>query len=56
MNGRGGPYRVDNIWEEVRVIAEVSGHRTHSTRWAHQADAERRARLEVAGWTVREFT
>ena len=56
MGKRGGPYRVDFIWEEAGLVVEVLGHRTHSVRRALQSDAERRTRLELAGWVVREFT
>jgi len=34
----------------------VAGHATHSTRRDRQRDAERAARLRLAGWRLVEFT
>jgi hypothetical protein len=48
--------RVDFSFADGAVIAEVSGHRTHSTRRQRQADAERRNRLLLQGIAVWEYT
>lgn len=48
--------RIDFRYVEQRLIVEVDGHRTHSTRAERQADAERDARLLASGWRVVRFT
>jgi hypothetical protein len=52
----GGRARVDLLWDEACLVAELAGHETHATRRARQADAERMAALELAGWRVLTFT
>ena len=47
--------RVDFLYEPKLVI-EVSGYASHSTRRQLQADAARRNRLKLAGFTIIEFT
>lgn len=48
--------RVDFAFEAERLVVEVDGHRTHSTRTDRQHDAEREARLVMRGWRVVRFT
>lgn len=48
--------RVDLAWPEHKLIVEIDGHGSHATRRQRQADAERDARLGLAGWTVVRFT
>jgi very-short-patch-repair endonuclease len=48
--------RVDCYWDLARLVAELMGHRTHSTRDQRRADAERRAELALQGLEVIEFT
>lgn len=48
--------RVDFTYKDARLVIEVDGHRTHSTRPQRQADAEREARLIAQGWRVVRFT
>jgi very-short-patch-repair endonuclease len=48
--------RVDAFVTDARLVIEVAGHRTHSTRRQRQADNERRLRLEQDGYRVLEFT
>jgi very-short-patch-repair endonuclease len=48
--------RVDAFYEAHRLVVEVAGHRTHSTRRDRQADNERRLALELEGYRVLEFT
>ena len=52
----GGIARVDLFWDDARLVVELAGHGTHSTRRQRQADAERSARLGLGGWLVVEFT
>jgi very-short-patch-repair endonuclease len=48
--------RVDLLYDEARLIIEVDGHATHSTRRQRQHDAEREAALLASGWRVIRFT
>jgi very-short-patch-repair endonuclease len=52
----GGVARVDACYDTERLVIEVDGHRTHSTRRQRQADAEREAHLVAQGWRVVRFT
>jgi len=52
----GGIARVDLFWDDARLIVELAGHGTHSTRRRRQSDAERAARLGLEDWQVVEFT
>jgi very-short-patch-repair endonuclease len=52
----GGIARVDLWWDEARLVAEVEGHRTHSSRRHRQADHERAARLGLTEHRVIGFT
>jgi hypothetical protein len=52
----GGLARVDLFWDDAKLVVELAGHRTHSTRRQRQSDAERAAWLGLEGWTVVEFT
>jgi very-short-patch-repair endonuclease len=52
----GGIARVDLCWDDAGLIVELAGHATHSTRRDRQRDAERAARLRLAGWRLVEFT
>ena len=49
-------YRPDAIWPAERLIVEADGYATHATRRDLQRDAERRNRLELAGYRVLVFT
>jgi hypothetical protein len=48
--------RVDFLYDAQRLVVEVDGHATHSTRRQRQVDAEREARLVANGWRVVRFT
>ena len=48
--------RLDALYDDQRVVAEVAGHGTHSTRRERQQDAERRAALTAMGLRVVDFT
>lgn len=52
----GSIARVDLSWDDARLAVELAGHGTHATRRHRQADAERAARLGLAGWQVVQFT
>jgi very-short-patch-repair endonuclease len=52
----GGIARVDLFWDDAKLVAELAGHGTHSTRRQRQSDAERAARLGLRSWRVVEFT
>ena len=52
----GGIVRVDLFWDAARLVVELAGHGTHSTRRQRQSDAERAARLGLDDWQVIEFT
>jgi very-short-patch-repair endonuclease len=52
----GGIARVDLFWDDARLVVELAGHGTHSTRRQRQCDAERAARLGLESWQVVEFT
>jgi very-short-patch-repair endonuclease len=54
--GGGKVARVDNFWDDARLVTELMGHRTHSTRAQRREDAERRNALTLMGLTVIEFT
>lgn len=56
VTAEGRLARVDGMLEAHRLVVEVAGHRTHSTRRQRQADNERRLRLEQQGYRVLEFT
>lgn len=48
--------RVDFLFEDARVIVEVSGQQGHSTAAERSRDAARRNELQLAGYQVLEFT
>ena len=52
----GLTYRPDATWRAEALIVEADGYATHSTRADNQRDAERRNRLELAGYRVMVFT
>ena len=47
-----GPYRVDFLYEEERLIVEVDGYRFHRTRERFIRDRRRRADLQARGYEV----
>jgi len=56
VNTRIEDMEVDFAWPEPRVIAELDGYNTHSTRHAFEQDRARDRRLLLAGWTVTRIT
>ena len=48
--------RADLAYPELGIVIEYDSDAFHLTKSAHDADARRRNRLRLAGWTVLEFT
>jgi len=55
-NVRIGPYEVDAVWNEQRVIVEVDGYAFHSSRAAFERDRARDADLQARGFRVVRVT
>ncbi len=51
-----GPYEVDLLWREERLVVEVDGYAFHSTRSAFERDRARDADLQARGLRVLRFT
>ena len=51
-----GPYEVDVLWPERRLVVETDGARVHRTRHAFEHDPVKAADLTVMGYTVIRFT
>lgn len=49
--GRRKPYRVDLVWRELRIAAEVDGTHSHGTQEQRREDARRDVALHRAGWS-----
>ena len=56
VNARIGPYEVDFLWREQRVIVETDSWRHHADRTAFEADRARDAHLQSMGLRVLRFT
>jgi len=56
VNAHVGPFEVDFLWLDRRVIVEVDGYRHHSDRAAFESDRARDARLQSLGYRVLRFT
>jgi very-short-patch-repair endonuclease len=56
VNVRVGNYEVDVLWEEQKLIVELDSREFHLTRSAFEADRERDAQLQVAGYRVIRIT
>lgn len=52
----GRRYRVDALWADQRLIAEVDGYATHATRRQFEDDRARDLDLQLAGWRMTRFT
>ena len=55
VNVRIGPYEVDFLWREHKVIVETDGYATHGGRAAFNRDKTRDARLRMMGYSVQRF-
>jgi very-short-patch-repair endonuclease len=51
-NAPVGPYEVDFLWPEARLVVEVDGYAFHSTRAAFERDRRRDAELQALGHRV----
>jgi very-short-patch-repair endonuclease len=51
-----GPYLVDFLWRERRLIAETDGYRFHRGRSAFEDDRARDVELKLQGYEVLRFT
>ena len=56
VNVRIGPFLVDFLWRDERLIAEADGYRFHRGRLAFEADRARDVELKLLGYTVVRFT
>jgi very-short-patch-repair endonuclease len=56
VNVRVGPFLVDFLWRERRLVVEVDGWRSHGTRSAFESDRARDAKLKLLGYDVVRFT
>jgi very-short-patch-repair endonuclease len=55
-NARIGPYEVDCLWPDQRLVVEVDGFAFHSTRAAFERDRARDRALQAAGYAVLRIT
>jgi very-short-patch-repair endonuclease len=55
-NVKLGPYEVDFLWREQRLVVEVDGFRYHSSRTAFERDRARDAALAARGYRVVRVT
>jgi very-short-patch-repair endonuclease len=51
-----GPYQVDFLWRDRRLIIEADSYKHHGTRSAFESDRERDVRLRLMGFTCLRFT
>jgi very-short-patch-repair endonuclease len=56
VNAMVGPYEVDFVWREQRLIVETDGYQSHRGRVTFEADRERDSELRARGWNVLRFT
>ena len=49
MNVRVGPFLVDFLWRNRRLVVEVDGFGAHGTRSAFEADRARDIELKLMG-------
>jgi very-short-patch-repair endonuclease len=56
VNVRVGPFIVDFLWRDKRLIAETDGYRFHRGRSAFEGDRARDVELKLRGYEVVRFT
>jgi very-short-patch-repair endonuclease len=56
VNARIGPYEVDFLWRDRRLIVETDGFRNHGHRDAFERDRAKDAHLQSMGFRVLRFT
>jgi very-short-patch-repair endonuclease len=55
VNVKVGPFEVDFLWREARLVVEVDSWRYHSDRHAFEADRARDRELGRRGFVVLRF-
>jgi very-short-patch-repair endonuclease len=55
-NASVGPYEVDFLWQDQKVVVELDSWEYHGTREAFERDRERDLELQLAGYTVIRVT
>ena len=55
VNVRVGPYEVDFLWRDRKVIVETDGFATHGGRLAFERDKGRDGKLRMMGYSVQRF-
>jgi very-short-patch-repair endonuclease len=56
VNTRVGPYEVDFLWRDRRLVVETDGFRHHGSRAAFESDRGRDAFVQSRGYRVLRFT
>jgi very-short-patch-repair endonuclease len=56
VNQRIGPYTVDFLWRDQRLVVELDGYAYHSNRSSFEADRRRDRELQGRGYRVLRFT
>ncbi len=56
VNARIGPWEVDFLWRDLRLVVEVDGYSTHSSPRAFERDRRKDGDLLGRGFIVRRFT
>jgi very-short-patch-repair endonuclease len=56
VNVRLGPFLVDFLWRDERLIIETDGYRFHRGRLAFESDRARDVELKLRGYTVVRLT
>jgi very-short-patch-repair endonuclease len=56
LNVPVGPYIVDALWRDLRLVVEVDSYEYHGTRWSFEADRARDLALGTTGYRVIRFT
>jgi len=51
-----GPYRVDALWREARVVVELDGRDAHSSEARRLTDHERDLHLRHLGYVIRRYS
>ena len=56
FNAEIGPWKVDAVWPDHKLVVEVNGFAAHSSPWAHDRDHRKEQYLLGAGYATRRFT
>jgi len=49
LNAQLGPWRVDALWPDHKLVVEINGYAAHSSPWAHDRDHRKERFLLGAG-------